>query len=218
MTTPHKLPSYWESSFNCPHCGAYAAMRWGDKTYTQNSNASGTSSLENLSAARCGHCERYSLWLESESRMIFPFSGIAPLPNSDLPPDITADYMEARDIFGLSARGAAALLRLCIQKLCAELGESGKDINKDIASLVKKGLNPSIQQSLDIVRVIGNESVHPGKIDLRDEPETAQMLFALVNIIADSLITQPKLIAQTYNMIPEGKRKAIENRDKSEHN
>jgi hypothetical protein len=188
-------------------------MRWGDLVDAARSDYHGFR-LNDLSAAMCSHCNRYSLWLENDKRMIYPFSGIAPLPNADIPPDITLDYMEARDIFGLSARGAAALLRLCIQKLCQSLGEPGKDINKDIAALVKKGLNPSIQQSLDIVRVIGNESVHPGTIDLRDDPDTAITLFHLVNIITDSLITQPKLIAQTYNLIPEGKRKAIEERDK----
>ena len=40
---------------------------------------------------------------------------------------------------------------------CGHLGESGKNINDDIAALVKKGLNLMIQQSLDVVRVIGNE-------------------------------------------------------------
>ena len=190
-------------------------MTWGDLIDAARGGYHGSFRLNDLSAALCGHCNRYSLWLKNERRMIFPFSGVAPLPNADLPTDITSDYMEARDIFGLSARGAAALLRLCIQKLCKFLGEPGKDINKDIAALVKKGLNPSIQQSLDIVRVIGNESVHPGTIDLRDEPDTAITLFLLVNIIADSLITQPKLIAQTYDLIPEGKRKAIEHRDKT---
>ena len=169
--------------------------------------------LPNLAAASCSHCSRYSLWMESEERMIFPFSGIAPLPNPDLPEDVTSDFMEARDICGLSPRGSAALLRLCIQKLCKYLGEAGKDINKDISSLVQKGLNSNIQQSLDIVRVIGNESVHPGTIDLRDDPDTARTLFLLVNIIADSLITQPKMIAETYNLIPESKRNSITARD-----
>ena len=147
--------------------------------------------------------------------MIYPFSGTAPLPNPDLPEDIKNDYMEARGICELSPRGSAALLRLCIQKLCKHLGEPGRDINSDIQSLVKKGLNADIQKSLDIVRVIGNESVHPGTIDLRDDPDTARILFVLVNIIANALITQPNMIAATYAIIPPNKQQGIANRDKT---
>ncbi|WP_424033423.1 DUF4145 domain-containing protein [Methylocella sp.] len=49
-----------------------------------------------------------------------------------------------------------------MQKLCVELGEKGKNIDDDIANLVKKGLSPELQQALDILRVIGNEAVHHG--------------------------------------------------------
>jgi hypothetical protein len=38
-----------------------------------------------------------------------------------------------------------------------------------------------VQQSLDIVRVIGNDAVHPGQIDLTDDIETATKLFVLIN-------------------------------------
>jgi hypothetical protein len=145
--------------------------------------------------------------------MLLPTGGTAPLPNVDLPQDIRQDYLEAREIASLSPRGAAALLRLCIQKLCIHMGEPGKDLNKDIGALVKKGLNPAIQKSLDIVRVIGNESVHPGALDLRDDAQTINRLFILINIIADALITQPKMIEETYGIIPEGKRNGIEQRD-----
>ena len=78
--------------------------------------------------------------------MIYPGSSPAPLPNPDLPEEIKADYEEARAIISRSPRGACALLRLCVQKLCGILGESGKDVNGDIAALVKKGLNPKIQK------------------------------------------------------------------------
>ena len=36
-------------------------------------------------------------------------------------------------------RGRDAHLRLAVQKLCKLLGEKGKDINQDIAKLIKKG-------------------------------------------------------------------------------
>ncbi len=102
------------------------------------------------------------------------------IPNPDLPDHIIRDYEEARGILRDSPRGAAALLRLCVQKLCMHLGEKGKNIDDDIASLVSKGLNPLVQKSLDIVRVIGNEAVHPGVIDLNDDRDTASQLLILI--------------------------------------
>jgi hypothetical protein len=116
-------------------------------------------------------------------------------------------------ILNLSPRGAAALLRLAIQKLCSHLGESGNNINADIASLVRKGLNPVVQKSLDVVRVVGNEAVHPGTLDLRDNQDTASKLLRLVNIIAEQMISHPKHVAAMYQELPESKKKEIERRD-----
>lgn len=147
--------------------------------------------------------------------MIYPdASGILP-PNPDLNQDIQDDYMEARAIVNKSPRGASALLRLCIQKLCQQLGEPGKNINDDISALVKKELPATMQKALDIVRVIGNNAVHPGQIDLKDDKETANKLFELVNLIAQVMITQPKEIDRLYGTLPETARNAIEDRDKT---
>lgn len=129
------------------------------------------------------------------------------------PPDVRADYEEAWSIVALSPRGAAALLRLCIQKLCEHLGEKGK-LDDAIAALVKKGLDARVQKALDIVRVIGNESVHPGQMDLRDDPDTATELFRLINLIVEVMISQPKHIETMYSGLPESRRQAIEKRDK----
>jgi hypothetical protein len=91
--------------------------------------------------------------------MIFPSALPAEPPNLDLPNDIIDDYEEAREIANKSPRGAAALLRLAIQKLCKHLGQPGKNINDDIKALVAAGLPPKVQEALDIVRVVGNDSV-----------------------------------------------------------
>lgn len=105
------------------------------------------------------------------------------------------------------------MLRLAIQKLCFELGGKGKKIDDDIGSLVRKGLSPGVQQALDAVRVIGNEAVHPGTLDLRDDSDTAGRLFDLVNIITEQMISNPKHVKELYDKLPEFKRKAIEERD-----
>ena len=168
---PYKSPQHKERSFNCPHCSAFAHQVWCQGSFYKE----GYQSSPEIYFCFCSHCGEYSLW--RNGNMIYPdATGICP-PNTDLSKEIQDDFNEARSIVNKSPRGATALLRLCIQKLCIQLGESGKDINKDIAALVKKGLPVQIQKSLDVVRVIGNESVHPGQIDLKDNIAIASKLF-----------------------------------------
>jgi hypothetical protein len=131
-----------------------------------------------------------------------------------MPLEIAPDYDEARAILPFSPRASAALLRLVLQKLCKHLGQPGKNINDDIGALVKSGLSPVVQQALDSVRVIGNNAVHPGELDLNDKPEIALALFKLLNFIVDEMITRPREIQGIYDMLPESSRKAIDNRDK----
>lgn len=201
-------PVHERKSFHCPHCGVFAAQQWEYHYDSIHHQPFGSK----LGTAICKHCNDNSVWVDG--RMVYPASGTAPLPNPDMPEDVTRDYMEAREIVAVSARGAAALLRLAIQRLCPHLGEKGKNINEDIKNLVAKGLPAGVQQALDAVRVIGNESVHPGQIDLDDQPETAQALFRLVNIIVEKMITDPKEIQAVYDSLPVDKLKGIENRDK----
>lgn len=207
MTQPFTPPKFQGTSFNCPFCNPYARQVWGDGCWIPSNHLL----VKGLHVCQCSHCSKYSIWWAGN--MVFPDSSTAPMPNPDLPEDIRRDFEEARNIVNRSPRGAAALLRLCIQKLCAHLGEPGKNINQDIAALVQKGLNPRIQKSLDIVRVVGNDAVHPGEIDLRDDPETAVHLARLVNFIADAMITQPKQIDTLYDSLPPGKKEQIEKRD-----
>ena len=167
--------------------------------------------VNNLFLSQCYNCKKVAVWVHQS--LVFPAQRLGDEPNADLPDEIVNDFEEARSILNCSPRGAAALLRLSVQKLCAFLGEKGKNIDDDIASLVSKGLNPLVQKSLDVVRVIGNEAVHPGVIDLRDDRDTALRLLGLVNIIADQTISHPKAIREMYEQLPDAKKQAIEARN-----
>ena len=205
--TPYKQPTFKETAFNCPYCGVFANQGWSE-VYN---NMNGFRTISSLWYCTCIHCAQFTLWhLE---KMILPSTGGAAMPNNDLPDDVKLDYEEARTILNKSPRGATALLRLAIQKLCIHLGEKGKNINDDIGNLVKKGLPIKVQQSLDIVRVIGNNAVHPGQIDLIDNIEIAAKLFVLLNIIAEVMITQPKEVDNLFNSLPANQLAGIKERD-----
>lgn len=145
--------------------------------------------------------------------MIIPSQAPVPPPHPDMPERCLVDYNEARSIVANSPRGASALLRLALQKLMAELGEKGKNINDDIAALVSKGLPVLVQQALDFCRVIGNNAVHPGEIEINDTPEIAHNLFAMMNFIVEDRVSKPKQIQALYAQLPEGARQAIDKRD-----
>lgn len=216
----HIPPAIDKRSFHCPHCGVLAEQTWSKNitcSYTgrlpNGSNGHTSFSLQNTGIAKCKHCEKISVWLSE--KMVYPLTGNVEMANPDLPEEIKKDYNEAKDIVNISPRGAVALLRLAIQKLCIHLGEKGKNINADIASLVKKGLPETMQQALDSVRVVGNNAVHPGVINFEDDTDTAFALFGFVNIICEVLISQPKKIQEYYTKnVPLKTRESIENRDK----
>lgn len=203
---PYKSPQYYDKAFNCPFCGAYSNQKWFPVKYQPYA----VQDLIGCHCAFCSCCSRYSIWFDEE--LIYPDLISVALPNNDLADDIKSDYHEAASILQKSPRGSSALLRLAIQKLCLQLGEKG-DIDKMIGSLVKKGLPTAVQQALDTVRVVGNEAVHPGQLDIKDNTEIASKLFKLVNFIAEKMITEPNEIQEIFEAIPESKKKAIEVRD-----
>ena len=214
----HIAPTLNSKSFHCPHCGVLAHQQWSSSIrchYTgrlpNGTDGNTAFQLNNTSVAKCGHCREVSFWVNQ--KMVFPLTGNVEQANPDLPQDVLIDYNEAKNIVNISPRGAVALLRLSLQKLCVHLGEKGKNINDDIASLVKRGLPVQLQQALDSVRVIGNHAVHPGQIDLSDKPETAFALFSFVNIICDYFITQPKKIAEVFGNLPDKDKQNIAKRD-----
>lgn len=210
------IPKFDESAFNCPYCDAYAHQKWTPACLsTEFLHIRAQTSVIQYSplfVCRCEKCGNISVWFEQ--RIIHPAISSAPNPAIDMPDDVKKDYEEARQICNVSPKAAAALLRLAVQRLMPHLGEKGKKIDDDIGSLVQKGLPVDIQQALDIVRVIGNNAVHPGTIDINDDMEIVETLFSCINITVEYMITNPRKIRETFQKkIPQNTKEAIDKRD-----
>ena len=202
-------PAVFENSYTCPHCGAIAKQDWWWRKW-RDERTNEINKNHPIRVGICQHCRKGTIWVED--KMYYPDTGNALFPNPEMPEEVLKLYIEASAIHTKSPRGAAALLRLSIQVLCKELGEQGNNINTDIGNLVKKGLPEIVQQSLDIVRVTGNDAVHPGQIDT-DNPDTVGQLFDLVNIIVEYMIALPKRVSGIYKSLPADKIKGISSRD-----
>lgn len=200
-------PKFNEADFHCIHCGVFAHQHWHDTVVKRGNNWEDAK----IRMCLCGHCRKWTYWFEE--KMVIPAEAPIEPPHEDLPEDCKQDYLEARSVFVQSPRSAAALLRLCVQKLMPHLGEKGENVNADIKALVSKGLPPLVQKAFDYCRVIGNNAVHPGEIRVEDTPDIAENLFRMINYIVEDRITHPREIQELYNRLPESSRKAIEKRD-----
>jgi hypothetical protein len=213
MKSQYVLPELGLEAFNCPNCQVYTQQLWSYLEATSEKGGLGIITKDTkFLISKCVKCEAITIW--HNRNIVYPYNSTVEPPNNDLPADIKDDYNEAASISNFSPRAAAALLRLCIQKICIILGESGKDLCRDIGCLVKNGLPSDVQKALDCVRVIGNEAVHPGVIDFKDDRDIANKLFKLVNFIAQKMISEPKELEDLYHQLPKDKLEGIEKRDK----
>ena len=94
-------------------------------------------------------CNRPAVWLREG--LLYPPIRTGAEPSEDMPPDVLADYEEARSIIALSPRGAAALLRLGIQKLCNNLGEKGKKLDLVLKHIAKNTASKLAARALPVV-------------------------------------------------------------------
>lgn len=212
---------YAKTVYTCPHCGIVSQMHWshmyaiikedGDFLLSYDDNLDYIDYEDEIDVVACSACNNIQIWINRN--MIFPLSTNLPLANTNMPESVRQVYDEAKEIYSKSPRASAALLRLGLQNLCKDLGEKGDNINDDIKSLVKKGLPSSVQKALDSIRVIGNNAVHPGTIDLNDESNVARTLFEILNFIIEKMITEPKKIDEIYDLLPEGAKQQIKKRD-----
>jgi hypothetical protein len=143
--------------------------------------------LLNLHVSRCYNCKGFTVWVRD--RMVFPV-------RVDEPPDVvefdfeevaedvqqtaedeevSEDIEEAAAILNKFPRGAAALTRICIQNMMPLLKENAKNLDENISSLVRKGLEVEIQQAMDALQVVRKNPSQTTEVDLKEENEAAKI-------------------------------------------
>lgn len=236
------VPEYGGNGFTCPNCQAYSHQDWNEvlksgkkhvghglflglrrpekvmsvfdksSTYSENDEAVEEYLTDNaIAISTCFKCFKEAFWIEG--KLIYPHFSDAPPAHIDMPEEVKEVYNEAKGILDLSPRASAALLRLALEKLLPLVGAEGKNINSMIGDLVSKGLSEDVQNALDGLRVIGNEAVHPGTINIQDNKDVSKALFEILNFIVYRLVTEKKRIKKIYGLIPDQKIEGIDKRD-----
>ncbi|GAA1018510.1 hypothetical protein Aple_081310 [Acrocarpospora pleiomorpha] len=219
-----RYPQATSHRYYCPHpdCSAFAHQISGDLWFRLEGGGDHPQMEQNWIVHRCQACRQAILWrfekaatwgTEGTWTLIFPFRSVGPLANPDMPTKALEVYLEAQRVAPVSRRSAAALLRLALQIVVDDLVPGNEAINNKIGRLVEQGLLPQIQQSMDVLRVVGNNAVHPGQIDLEEDPDLVEALFMLVNLVVDQVISRPKQAQALFDALPEQNRRQIARRD-----
>ena len=229
-----KQPKFYGEKFICPHpsCRTLAIQKWRVECYAvvgglqirtfavkEDMSALLGRGIEltdrDLHLAECESCNRFSIW--EDKKMIYPQTPSAPIAHQDMPDSVKEIYEEARNVEFHSKRAAAALLRVSLEKLTEELGETKGNLHTRISNLKEKGLPVKVINGLHAVRITGNDAVHSGQIDLNNEdnPEIVRKLFRIVNLIVEKTIGDEKEINEIFDVIPKEKKQGLEDHNNS---
>ena len=88
-------------------------------------------------------------------------------------PLVEEDFEEAAAILNKSPRGAAALMRICIQKLLPLLKDNGTDRSHYDSALMRKGLEVEIQQAMEVLQVLQSDSAQLTTFESQEDKEMA---------------------------------------------
>jgi hypothetical protein len=141
-----------------------------------------------------------------------------------MPDDARELFEEAAAVVDLSRRAGAALARASLEKLLKGLyPDEPKTARLDdyIARAIQE-LSTPLGMLLTSLRHIGNKSLH-----VEDEQDDivalylgevdegiVEILFASINDVVDELVTRPRQATALWGLLPEGVRKAVDEKSK----
>lgn len=242
--TNYVAPSLELEAFTCPHCSAYAkhdksGLLWYSPGGSGFNNSASPLYVDGpliwgepesdwdqeestWNIARCQACNGKSLFKGHE--FVYPnltFSFVE--PHEDMPEEAKNLYLEASQVYGVSRRAAAALLRAATESLLKHLTLDieevrGGNLNDRIAFLAGRQTTPDVLRGLTLIRTLGNNTLHTGSnneqnvLDFLTEEngEIIQMLSGVLNMLVITLIAGPQRMEEMYNNLSAGVRERVE--------
>ena len=172
-----------DTSMKCPHC--LVSFHLEKHPHWTTSVKSDIDRFWWVQHETCPDCKRLIIWLivsqgtgdrrfpgplspvgEQRKIMVHPRGTNRPPVPSEVPDGFAEDYQEACLVFADSPKSSAALSRRALQHILREKAKVKypNDLFKAIQEVVDDPAVPSdVSETLDMVRNIGNFSVHPNK-------------------------------------------------------
>ncbi len=238
-----RTPYYQAQAFTCPHCNAYAGQRFetlflintdyqdGDypieltTTFPYENNwilSNGEQAPQDNDywhVSICHSCKKSSLW--EGHVLVYPLPSEAgfPEPSKDMPENVAELYKEASEVFHISKRASAALMRAATEQLVYELTKHDlpkANLNGRIEYL-SKSVPKHIFKALTIIRAIGNKVLHASDeltpavtIYLDEDVEGIPgVLASSLNALVNEFITNRNLVDGMYDDLPESIRNGV---------
>ena len=185
-------PELLKPNFQCLYCKITTQHEWRELTSKELQGSIHYTSLEgldNFKISICYSCDRIAMW--HNDKIIFPNTTHQPPAHAEMPDLVKQIYNEAASISQLSPRASCALMRCAVEALVINVGYKGS-LFESIGQMYKEGLiDDAIKDSLDIVRLTGNDSVHGNQIDMNEETDIDYM-FILINEIVESISSRKR--------------------------
>lgn len=211
----YKQPKLNENSFTCPYCKIETGHQFvSDKLVRHYQNAyyefyavTHISRAEikkelKLSISTCAKCKQIEIWINDD--MVYPkIEEFGPEATEDMPELVKGTFNEARKVFGVSVRAAAALLRLAIEQYCEEMGyRSKRNLSENLKDMInEENLSNEFEESCKYIRLIGNDAVHPRELSISEDEEAVLFMFELLNQLVEEMITNKNKRERLFNKV-----------------
>ncbi|BAO55453.1 DUF4145 domain-containing protein [Nonlabens marinus] len=196
-------------TFKCPICKSVNTSPWNvsvmgsDNTYT--------TLLEDSKCAECGqfvvrvrktgvsHTIIGKVDVPDLEEFIYPVVQTV-IDQQHVPENIYNDYIEAKEILGISNKGSAAVSRGLLQLILRDYYDV---THSNLAAEIKQAIDSNklptyLADEIDAIRMIGNFAAHPSKslntgIVVPVEPNEAEWLIAIIEGLLECTFIAPAL-------------------------